>query len=244
MKAGFGLAVAALCLSQAQVALAQEGGAASEAPASTAKQECELHVFPTENYIGFNSGLLSGFGIVGAVADQEVHKDKVASVNSLMKDYLGPDIQLAELEKINYRARLGVQDWKVIIEPPTPSNEAVKADPELKAKVKLLNADLKAGRRITTSTNPCYAEFVLLSVFYFKAMMYGSNLLVGTQFRDFSKGGAPVISIGAVKNPLEVFPPKKPEDVEAAKAELRDAFAKDFIEWADKKLKDDKAGKK
>lgn len=226
--------------------MAQDGTAATAAasvePAAT--QECELHVFPTENYIGFNSGLLSGFGIVGAVADQEVHKNKVASVNSLMKDYLGPDIQLAELEKINYRARLGVQDWKVIIEPPTPSNEAVKADPELKAKVKLLNADLKAGRRITSSTNPCYAEFVLLSVFYFKAMMYGSNLLVGTQFRDFSKGGAPVISIGAVKNPLEVFPPKTPENVEAAKAELREAFAKDFIEWADKKLKDDKAGKK
>lgn len=224
-----------------------QDGTASTAAASVepaAKQECELHVFPTENYIGFNSGLLSGFGIVGAVADQEVHKNKVASVNSLMKDYLGPDIQLAELEKINYRARLGVQDWKVIIEPPTPSNEAVKADPELKAKVKLLNADLKAGRRITSSTNPCYAEFVLLSVFYFKAMMYGSNLLVGTQFRDFSKGGAPVISIGAVKNPLEVFPPKTPENVEAAKAELREAFAKDFIEWADKKLKDDKAGKK
>ena len=226
--------------------MAQDGTASTAAAPvePAAKQECELHVFPTENYIGFNSGLLSGFGIVGAVADQEVHKNKVASVNSLMKDYLGPDIQLAELEKINYRARLGVQDWKVIIEPPTPSNEAVKADPELKAKVKLLNADLKAGRRITSSTNPCYAEFVLLSVFYFKAMMYGSNLLVGTQFRDFSKGGAPVISIGAVKNPLEVFPPKTPENVEAAKAELREAFAKDFIEWADKKLKDDKGGKK
>ncbi|MBA4086858.1 MAG: hypothetical protein C0491_03515 [Novosphingobium sp.] len=238
--------MAALCLAQGQVAMAQDGTAATAAASvePAAKQECELHVFPTENYIGFNSGLLSGFGIVGAVADQEVHKNKVASVNSLMKDYLGPDIQLAELEKINYRARLGVQDWKVIIEPPTPSNEAVRADPELKAKVKLLNADLKAGRRITSSTNPCYAEFVLLSVFYFKAMMYGSNLLVGTQFRDFSKGGAPVISIGAVKNPLEVFPPKTRENVEAAKAELREAFAKDFIEWADKKLKDDKAGKK
>ncbi|MFN3455999.1 MAG: hypothetical protein ACK4Z8_00305 [Novosphingobium sp.] len=246
MKAGIGLAMAALCLAQGQVAMAQDGATGPVvAPAEpAAKQECELHVFPTENYIGFNSGLLSGFGIVGAVADQEVHKDKVASVNSLMKDYLGPDIQLAELEKINYRTRLGVQDWKVIIEPPTPSNEAVKADPALKAKIKALNADLKAGKRITASTNPCYAEFLLVSVFYFKAMMYGSNLLVGTQFRDFSKGGAPIISIGAVKNPLEVFPPKTAENVEAAKAELRDAFAKDFIEWTEKKLKDDKAARK
>jgi hypothetical protein len=130
-----------------------------------------------------------------------------------------------------------VADYRVIIEPPTPSFEDVKADPALKARIKQLNADLKAGKRITVSTNPCYAEFLLTSVFYFKAMMYGSNLLVGTHFRDFSKGGVPIISVGAVKNPLEKFPPKTPTDIEVAKAELRDAFVKDFAEWADKKLK-------
>lgn len=235
--------LAALCLVQAGEAMAQDQLLAPAATEASAAQACELHVFPTENYIGFNSGLLSGFGLVGAAADQAAHKDKVATVNSLMKDYLGPDIQLAELEKINYRKRLGVQDWKVIIELPTPSNEAVKADPALKATIKALNADLKAGKRITASTAPCYAEFILLNVFYFKAMMYGSNLLVGTQFRDFSKGGAPVISIGAVKNPLEVFPPKSADMVEPAKAELREAFVKDFIEWTEKKLKDDKAAR-
>lgn len=239
------LAFVALGQGVAGAAMAQDQGPATGALApSDPAPTCELHVFPTENYIGFNSGLLTGFGIVGAVADAEVHKDRVATVKDLMKDYLGPEVQLAELEKINYRARLGVADYKVMIEPPTPSADAVKADPELKAKIKALNADLKAGKRLTASTNPCYAEFLLVSVFYFKAMMYGSNLLVGTQFRDFSKGGAPVISIGAVKNPLEVFPPKSPDQVEAAKAELRDAFAKDFSEWADKKLKEAKpAGK-
>lgn len=243
--------IAILSLQASQVS-AQQSPAPSSSPTEVtatgtgaeAESTCELHVFPTENYIGFNSGLLSGFGMVGAVADQEAHKNRVASVNDLMKDYLGPDIQLAELEKVNYRQRLGVSNYRVIIEPPTPSNEAVKADPALKAKIKALNADLKAGKRITTSTNPCYAEFILFNVFYFKAMMYGSNLLVGTQFRDFSKGGNPVISIGAVKNPLEVFPPKSADMVEPAKAELRDAFVKDFLEWADKKLKDDTAQSK
>jgi hypothetical protein len=239
--------LAAICLTQASQAMAQDGAPAPQAgttatPAADASAPvCELHVFPTENYLGFNSGLLSGFGIVGAVADQSVHKNRVATVKELMKDYLGPDIQLAELEKVNYRKRLGVEHYRVIIQPPTPSADDVKADPALKAKIKLLNADLKAGKRITASTNPCYAEFILTSVFYFKAMMYGSNLLVGTQFRDFSKGTTPVTSLGAVKNPLETFPPKSPEMVETAKAELRDAFAKDFLEWADKKLKDDMA---
>ncbi len=40
-----------------------------------------------------------------------------------------------------------------------------------------------------------------------------------------------------VKNPLEDFPPKTPEKVEAAKLELRDAFAKDFSEYVQKKVK-------
>jgi len=245
MRIGLATGLAAFCLVQTGSALAQDTPPAAPpevtAPVpAAAKPDCELHVFPTENYVGFNSGLLSGFGPIGAVADMSAHKDRVATVRELMKDYLGPDIQLAELEKVNYRARLGVADYRVIIEPPTPSFEAVKADPALKDKVKALNADLKAGKRITASTNPCYAEFLLVSIFYFKAMMYGSNLMVGTQFRDFSKGPVPVISIGAVKNPLEKFPPKTADMVEAAKAELRDAFAKDFLEWADKKLKDDK----
>jgi len=242
-KAALGLA--SICLLQANLASAQEQASPVVAEANAAPPTntaaCELHVFPTENYIGFNSGLLSGFGPVGAVADMEAHKGRIATVRDLMKDYLGPQIQLAELEKVNYLSKLGVANYRVIIEPPTPSAEAVKADPALKAKIKALNADLKAGKRITSSSNPCYAEFLLVSVFYFKAMMYGSNLLVGTQFRDFSKGGAPVISIGAVKNPLEKFPPKTADLVDAAKAELRDAFAKDFLEWTDKKLKGDAA---
>ena len=49
---------------------------------------CELHVWPTENYIGINTGLLSGFGIVGALADQASHKNRVATVKDLMEDYL------------------------------------------------------------------------------------------------------------------------------------------------------------
>ena len=235
------LGLASMCLLQASPAFAQEQVApvAAEAPPAPAPETavCELHVFPTENYIGFNSGLLSGFGALGAVADMASHKGRVATVKDLMKEYLGPEIQLAELEKADYLSRLGVKGYRVIVEPPTPSADSVKADPALKAKVKAFNADLKAGKRITTSTNPCYAELLLFSVLYHKAMMYGSNLFVGTQFRDFSKGGQPIVSTGAVKNPLEAFPPKTPDMVEAAKAELRDAFAKDFLEWTDKKLK-------
>ena len=40
---------------------------AASSPAESA--QCELRVWPTQNYLGFNSGLLSGFGPLGALAD-------------------------------------------------------------------------------------------------------------------------------------------------------------------------------
>lgn len=199
---------------------------------------CELHVWPTENYLGFNSGLLSGFGLVGVVADMEAHKGRVATVKDLMADYVGPEVQVDELKKVGLAHILGLDGYRLIIENPTPSHEAVKANPELKAKTKALNAKLKSGERISDSKNPCYAEFIITNIMYHKAMMYGSNLFVGTLFRNYGdKGGAPVVSAGAVKNPLENFPPKSVDMIPAAKAELREAFGKDFIEWSQKKLK-------
>lgn len=43
-------------------------------PAAETKP-CELHVWPTENYIGIKMGLMSGFGLVGAAIDQAGHKN-------------------------------------------------------------------------------------------------------------------------------------------------------------------------
>lgn len=200
--------------------------------------ECELHVWPTENYLGFNSGLLTGFGLVGAVADMEAHKNRILTVKELMADYLGPRIQLEELEKAGILKTLKLSNYKVILESPTPSHDQLKADPAVKAAVKVLNGKLKGGQRLTASTAPCYGEFLITYIMYHKAMMYGSNLFVGTLYRDFATpGGVVKQSAGAVKNPLENFPPKSAEMVEPARAELRDAFGKDFLEWSQKKLK-------
>lgn len=198
---------------------------------------CELHVWPTENYVGMNSGLLSGFAVLGALADQAAHKNRVQTVKDLMRDYLGPDVQMDELNKIGIAKTLKLDGYSVIVEPPTPFNEDVKKDPALKAKVKEMNARIKAGQRLSTSTAPCYAELIGTVIFYQKAMFYGSNLFGGWVYREFPATGlATKTRTGAVKNPLEDFPAKTPEKVDAAKAELRDAFAKDFVEYTAKKV--------
>lgn len=67
--------------------------------------------------------------------------------------------------------------------------------------------------------------------------MYGSNLFTGWIYRDF--GDQQLVrheGRGQVKNPLEHFPPKTADQVDAAKAELRDAYSKDFVEYVAKKV--------
>jgi hypothetical protein len=209
------------------------------APAATAPDPapCELHVWPTYNYLGFNSGLLSGFGIVGALADAAAHDGKVKTVKDLMREYLGPDVQVEELNKLGIAETLRLKGYRVIIEEPTPFNEDLKKDPVLKAKAKAQNARIKAGKRLSDSTSACYAELITTHIFYHKAMMYGSNLFTGWIYREF--GDKPLAirtAKGQVKNPLEDFPAKTTEKVEPAKAELRDAYSKDFVEYVQKKV--------
>lgn len=197
---------------------------------------CELHVWPTENYIGINTGLLSGLGIVGALADQAAHKNRVATVKDLMKDYLGPDVQMEELNKLGINETLKLDGYKIIVQEPTPFNEDAKKDPELKAKIKAMNKTIKDKKRLTDSTAPCYAELTTTHIFYHKAMMYGSNLFTGWIYREFDGDTQTKIGKGQVKNPLEYFPPKTEDDIKKAQIELRDAYAKDFAEYVEKKV--------
>ena len=213
--------------------------AATAANAQETAPACELHVWPTETYIGMNLGLLSGFGIVGVVADVAVHEKRVTTVKDLMKEWLGPGIQMEELDKLDYKQKLGLAGHQVIMHPSLPTPEEVKADPALKQLRKDVAAKIKSGARLTDSKASCYAELMVDYIFYYKAMMYGSNLFTNWVFRDFGTDGSKVVRTGngQVKNPLEEFPPKTPEMIPAAKAELRDAYAKDFTEYLAKKIK-------
>ena len=206
--------------------------------AEAAAKPCELHVWPTENYLGIKMGLLSGFGAIGAAIDHAGHKKGVTTVKDLMREYLGPEVQMSELENLDYVAVLGLDldKYEVILQQPTPWNEELKGNPELKAEVKAFNKKLKGGDRVSDSNNPCYAELVTTHIFYHKAMMYGSNLFTGWVFREFDGDRITRTGNGQVKNPLENFPPKDETMVEAAQIELRDAYAKDFTEYVEKKV--------
>jgi len=236
-KYKFALGLTAAVMVSPVSAMAQEMTEDMAEQEEAATPACELHVWPTENYLGVKMGLFSGFGLVGAAIDQAGHAKGVQTVKDLMREYLGPEVQLDELGKLDYMSQLKLSpdEYSVIVHEPTPFNEDVKKDKALKAEVKAFNAKLKSGERVSDSTNPCYAELITTHIFYHKAMMYGSNLFTGWQFRQFDGDKLLVSGVGQVKNPLENFPPKDETMVEAAQIELRDAYAKDFTEWVEKK---------
>ena len=96
---------------------------------------------------------------------------------------------------------------------------------------------VKIGERLSTSGAPCYSELIAVNIFYHKAMMYGSNLFGTWIYREFPVAGKATKTVrGSVKNPLENFPPKSADRVDAARTELRDAYAKDFVEFVEKKV--------
>jgi hypothetical protein len=155
------------------------------------------------------------------------HQGQVKTVKDLMADFLGPDVQVAELKKIGVADALKLRNYRIVVEEPTPFNEDLKDNPELKAKAKAMNARIKSKQRLSGSTSQCYAELITTHVFYHNGMMYGSNLFTGWIYREFGdKPVATKVAMGQVKNPLEHFPPKTEETVAAAKAELRDAYAR------------------
>lgn len=184
---------------------------------------CELHVWSSDQYEVQMSGMMAGFGLLGALVDQAGRGDERTMMVDLLKTQLDGKAQFEVLGTRDLAARLGM-----------PGARVVWHDDQLTLDQR---KEFKKAPRFADSAAPCYAEFVPGVIFYQRAAMYGSNLFGGFLFRDFSKGSKPRVSSGMVKNPLEAFPAKTPEETEAARVELLDAWSKDFDEWLDKKLK-------
>ena len=200
---------------------------------------CELHIRPTRNFIAINTGLLVGLGALGGALDYAVHADRVKSVREQMADALTADAQIAQLKQVDAARLLKMPEGTaIIVDEPFPSWEQIKKDEAIKARMKGLESDEKAGKRFTTSTAPCYAELIAVDVFYQKAAMYGTRVFTNFFFRDFRDGlTVAKVSKGQVETHTPDFPAETPDKVEAAKLALLDSYGKDLIKWVGIKLK-------
>lgn len=203
-------------------------------------QTCELHIWPTENYRGMKmSGIGMFGGALGGLIDGAGNKGKVATITDLMHHDLSPEAQVEALRTADVAGTLGLAGYTIVVEPAVPSDAAAKADPAVKATLRTMQAKLGKGERLSAATTPCYAELVGGELFYVKKPLVGTNLFAKWTFRDFGRDGTakPRSFPGQVKNPLAVFPARTPDQADAARADLRDAYAKGFAEYVAKKVR-------
>lgn len=208
LLAGLGGAAMAQVADQADTAMAGEA----------AEPVCELHVYPSLEGQAQTTGLLSGLGVVGAVADAAANKDRNVSDAEYLRDALSPRFQVAAFESIDLPAALGMPEGtEVIYQTPI-------SDRDITTKVKT---------RLSDSTADCYVELLVTQNLYLKRMIYGRSLNNRFIYKDFRNGVEEADMIkGRGGNGLTAFPPETPEERDAADADLRQAFLANFQEYA------------
>lgn len=163
------------------------------------------------------TGWLSGFGIVGALADASANKSRNVGDAAYLKEALGPKMQIDSMSAIDLAAALKLQPSQIIFETPV-------ADRKIST---------KAATRLSTSTAACYVELLVTQNLYRKAAIYGRSLNNRFIVKDF-RGGLTKAKLvkGRGGNGLSHFPPQTTEEAPAAEQELREVFTKNFTEFA------------
>lgn len=203
----------------AQAAEQAQAEAAAQAAAEAAKPECELRVFPTLEGQAQTTGWLSGFGVVGALADAAANDGKNKSEGDYLRDALGPQMQVRALKSIDLLEELNLPESQIIFEEPI-------ADRKITTKQKT---------RLTDSNAACYVEFIVTQNFYKKAAIYGRSLNNRFIVKDFRDGLEETKLVkGRGGNGLKHFPPKTPEESELAEDDLQKAFTANFVEFSKK----------
>lgn len=217
MKSYLSVALLSTMLAATVPGVAQESPSSAPAtPANTANQ-CEIHVWPAERFTARTTGWLSGFGVVGAVADGAGHAGGDQGRRAALASALDSEGQSSALGSLDLSKSLNIQPSKIVLH-----NEPL---------------DRKTVNKITTrradSASTCYAELIVADLFYQKAAIYGRSLKTLFIFRNFGAAkDKPAIYKGWGGNGLKLFPPKEGEDVQAANDELVSVFKADFEEFA------------
>jgi hypothetical protein len=207
-------------------AWAQSDAAAPAAPAATpaaapavadAGTACELHIWPAERFTAQTTGWLSGFGMLGALADSSAHADKDKGNRTEMASALDSPGQLAALQSLDLISLMKVPGAKIITHDKPLERHTMN----------------KITTRRAESNSPCYSELIVGDIFYQKAAIYGRSLRALFMYRNFGSGNKIVREYKAWGgNGLKLFPPKPGEDVQAANDELVHVFQTDFNEFA------------
>lgn len=199
---GFGSTVVALLLATGAPATAQDSNSSDSTTASSAA--CELHVWPSSPVRSSSNNYFVMRSIVdGAVQGRDGYA-------KLPEDILGTEAQIRTLNQVGLVDSLKLPGYSVVMhDQPLPSR-VIRATPG----------------RLQPDSPACYAELVTDDVFYQEDAIDGRKLKAIFRFRQFDGGSqTPTRSFGTfAQRGLSLFPPKTPDQLDAALEEFRVAY--------------------
>lgn len=226
---------------------------AAKPPAMPAPQSsnsgpfCELHIFPTLDYINsspeyarppgtYGSGLLGDF--IGQKQKSGSGKFIPSGLDQ-MKTLLTPEIQVQEIKANGILDLLKLpSDTKIVVEAPLPSEDQAKSDPSFAPYYAQYTKALKKSVAISTSTAACYRE---LRVVYASLSKGLGSLKFSTSFtyRTFDQSHSEThIYDGERSVPKpEHFPALLDDQMGEAGTDIRRAFTQILKDWITHRVK-------
>lgn len=200
---GFGSVFAPLLLASGAPLAAQDSSTSDPATANPAA--CELHVWPSSPVRSSSNNYFVMRSIVdGAVQGRDGYA-------KLPEDILGTEAQIRTLNEVGLIETLKLPGYTVVMhDQPLPSR-VIRATPG----------------RLQPASPTCYAELVTDDIFYQEDAIDGRKLKAIFRFRQFDGGSqTPTRSFGTfAQRGLSLFPPKTPDQLDAALEEFRVAYS-------------------
>lgn len=195
--------VISMAAAVAALGLGHVPAAAGQAPPETG---CEFHVWPSEGLMSVYHGWIHGGIVNGQIQGREGYP-------ALPPSPIETDVQRRILAESRPERLLGQPGHALIVHEEALSSRAIRT----------------TEVRLTQSTSNCYAELVVDDVVLQQDAVNGAFLKVLFRYRDFGALARPRRTFTSwVQRHIDGLPPRRPEDVDAAIANIREAFREDI----------------
>jgi hypothetical protein len=173
-------------------------------------------VWPAARVSATTQGAGAAFGLIGALVDAAAHAEKNKRDTAFITGALDAQAQANVLRGLDLPARLHLPPSQVIVH--AEGVDTNRDDP----------------RRLSDSTAPCYAEFVVRDLFYFQSLAYKGQMRTFLEVRRFDGAALKIDFRDSKHEDLSVKLPKEGEDTGPATDALLTAFRGDVTFFADK----------
>jgi hypothetical protein len=190
---------------------AQAQDTAPVAPAAAPSAEgCEFHVWPGDEMMSVYFGWFHGSTVNGQIQGRRGYPRAPA-------DPIDAATQVSIMNDRQPQQMFGKEGYRLVMHPAPLPSLTIRNTPG----------------RLSDSASPCYAELIVDDVILQQDVITGSFLKTLFHYRDFGAEATPQtrFSTWAQAN-LDVFPPSRPELMEAAIEEIRGAYRTNIASFA------------